>query len=61
MIAITPDYYNKFKCIANRCRHSCCIGWEIDIDDSTLQKYNNFTKKVPTPWSNVIKLVTLSM
>lgn len=41
MIAITPDYYNKFKCIANRCRYSCCIGWEIDIDDSTLQKYNN--------------------
>lgn len=41
MITITPDYYDKFKCIADRCCHSCCIGWEIDIDDSTLKKYNN--------------------
>lgn len=41
MTIITPDYYKKFKCIADRCRHSCCIGWEIDIDDSTLKKYNN--------------------
>lgn len=41
MITITPDYYNKFKCIANKCKHSCCIGWEIDIDDLTLKKYNN--------------------
>ncbi len=41
MTIITPDYYNKFKCIANKCKHSCCIGWEIDIDDVTLNKYNN--------------------
>lgn len=41
MLTITPDYYNKFKCIADKCRHSCCIGWEIDIDDATLEKYNN--------------------
>ena len=34
-----PKYYHKFKCIADRCPHSCCIGWEIDIDDSTLEKY----------------------
>lgn len=41
MTTITPNYYNKFKCIANKCKHSCCIGWEIDIDDITLEKYNN--------------------
>ena len=41
MTIITPDYYKKFKCIADRCRHSCCIGWEIDIDDATFNKYNN--------------------
>lgn len=41
MTIITPDYYNKFKCIADKCKHSCCIGWEIDIDDTTLKKYNN--------------------
>lgn len=36
-----PDYYRKFKCIAHKCRHNCCIGWEIDIDDKTLDFYNS--------------------
>ena len=34
-----PTYYKKFKCIAAACEHSCCIGWEIDIDEHTLKKY----------------------
>ncbi len=34
-----PNYYNKFKCIADKCTHSCCIGWEIDIDSETLDYY----------------------
>lgn len=40
---IRPDYYDNFKCIADRCRHNCCIGWEIDIDDDTLEKYKRQT------------------
>ena len=39
MKLIVPDYYDDFICIADRCKHSCCIGWEIDIDDETLEKY----------------------
>lgn len=39
MKTLVPHYYDKFKCIANRCRHSCCIGWQVDIDDATLAKY----------------------
>ena len=34
-----PCYYNEFKCLAAGCRHSCCIGWEICIDDQTYEKY----------------------
>ncbi|MCQ2427677.1 MAG: flagellin lysine-N-methylase [Clostridia bacterium] len=34
-----PDYYNEFRCIAGKCRHSCCIGWEIDIDDASLRRF----------------------
>ncbi|MBQ2955509.1 MAG: flagellin lysine-N-methylase [Clostridia bacterium] len=34
-----PDYYHDFSCIAGECRHSCCAGWEIDIDEETLEKY----------------------
>lgn len=37
---ITPDYYEKFRCIAGACRHSCCIGWEIDINPEALEQYN---------------------
>lgn len=36
-----PHYYNDFKCIADRCIHSCCIGWEIDIDSDTLEFYKS--------------------
>ena len=34
-----PKYYKRFRCIADRCEHSCCIGWEIDVDAETLEKY----------------------
>ena len=33
MKVVVPNYYNQFKCIAEKCHHNCCIGWEIDIDD----------------------------
>ncbi len=36
-----PNYYHKFKCIADKCKHNCCIGWEIDIDDDTLMLYES--------------------
>lgn len=39
MKLFAPLYYNDFKCTADRCRHSCCIGWEIDVDDKTIKKY----------------------
>lgn len=31
--------YRNFKCIAERCSDSCCIGWEIEIDPDTLKIY----------------------
>ena len=39
MCTIYPDYYPRFSCIASRCTHNCCIGWEIDIDPDTLRRY----------------------
>ena len=35
----SPTYYSTFKCIADRCRHSCCVGWEISVDPSTMKRY----------------------
>lgn len=40
-----PQYYQKFSCIADECRHSCCIGWEIDVDKKTLKKYKRLKDK----------------
>lgn len=34
-----PNYYGEFCCIADKCRHNCCIGWEIDIDSDTYEYY----------------------
>lgn len=39
MKTMVPNYYGKFACIAGECRHSCCIGWEIDIDDESLARF----------------------
>ena len=39
MKIIAPSYYNDFSCIADKCKHSCCVGWEIDIDRKTCEYY----------------------
>ena len=37
---VYPSYYPRFSCLKGECRHSCCIGWEIDIDEFSLQRYD---------------------
>ena len=39
MSIFAPDYYMDFNCIADKCKHNCCIGWEIDIDEDSLDFY----------------------
>ncbi len=39
MKTVVPNYYNEFSCVASACRHSCCTGWEIDIDPDTYSLY----------------------
>lgn len=40
MKVVAPAYYNRFACISSACRHSCCVGWEVDIDADTLALYD---------------------
>lgn len=35
MTLIYPATADAFHCIADACRHTCCKGWEIDIDPDT--------------------------
>lgn len=39
MIYTTPDYYDEFKCTADKCKDTCCAGWQIVIDEESLEKY----------------------
>lgn len=39
MTVCFPSYYKKFKCIAEKCRHSCCVSWEIGVDEETMNMY----------------------
>lgn len=39
MDCYVPGYYGRFKCIADKCRHSCCVGWAVCIDGGTRERY----------------------
>ena len=43
-----PKYCYGFRCIADACQHSCCIGWEIDVDDETLARYRALPGEIGT-------------
>ena len=44
MIYTKPDYYDEFTCIADKCKDTCCSGWQIVIDDEYLNKYKKNEK-----------------
>ncbi len=52
----TPNYYKNFKCIAEKCKHNCCIGWEIDIDEDTYEYYQSIDGKFSKRLKNDIIL-----
>lgn len=54
MKEVYPDYYTDFKCIASKCRHSCCEHWEIDIDEDSYKKYLSFDGKIGEKIKSVI-------
>lgn len=51
MKKVSFNVFDGFKCVAGKCKHNCCIGWEIDIDKRSLEKY----KKVKPPFSQKLK------
>ncbi len=46
-----PKYYKDFVCIADKCSHSCCVGWEIDVDEAALEKYES----INAPYGETIR------
>ena len=39
MLYTIPDYYKEFQCIADQCPDTCCAGWQIVIDEQSLERY----------------------
>ena len=41
IITVWPDFADAFVCKADTCQHTCCRGWEIDIDAATVAYYDS--------------------
>lgn len=37
---VCTDFYLDFECIGGTCIDSCCIGWNVFVDESTYQLYS---------------------
>ena len=51
MILRVPAYFDTFQCIAKDCKDSCCIGWEIEIDQDSVTYY----KEVEGPFGERLR------
>lgn len=40
MKILKPYFYDEFKCTGGECIDTCCAGWRIVIDETTLCKYD---------------------
>lgn len=49
-----PSYYKEFRCIKGDCKHSCCIGWEIDVDSVAIKKYDALSGEIGESIKNSI-------
>ena len=51
---IQPDYYEKFTCLAGHCPLSCCRGWNISIDEASLDCYGTLPGRIGREVRNAI-------
>ncbi len=35
-----PDYCQNFRCKGSECLHTCCAGWVIGIDETSLERFS---------------------
>lgn len=39
MLHIYPSFYREFRCAASACPDSCCVGWEVVVDEEAAAYY----------------------
>lgn len=42
MYILKPSFYDQFQCIAEKCKFSCCMGWNIHIEKELCNKYPEY-------------------
>lgn len=45
MTEVTLSCFSGFTCIAGACPDTCCAGWEVDLDETALDRY----RQLPGP------------
>ena len=41
MRRIYPSFFYDFRCKAQNCAHTCCRGWDVEIDEASFQSYRD--------------------
>lgn len=41
MLTRLPDYYDRFRCLAGACPHTCCAKWEVVVDEESAALYRS--------------------
>ena len=50
-----PDYYKNFCCIGGECKDNCCAaGWQITIDEESLERYEKMEGEIGVRLRNSI-------
>ena len=43
MLITKPDYFDRFRCIADSCPDSCCKEWDVQVDESSADFYRSLS------------------
>ncbi|MDQ0199570.1 flagellin lysine-N-methylase [Neobacillus ginsengisoli] len=46
---LVPQYMRTFTCIGSECEDSCCVGWQVSIDEKTFKKYKRVRNQDLSP------------
>ena len=50
-----PDYFECFSCLAGKCPDTCCIGWEVVVDDESLERYGKMSGRLADKIKDVLE------
>lgn len=39
-----PEYMLDFRCVGGSCEDNCCIGWDVDFDKASYNRYKQYTE-----------------